>query len=321
MAVIIGDSNAVLKDLTMVVEDTVAQTRPQLHPLICNTMEEDGAYTKIAVAANVAFPRKFEAERSSQGKDVPIVINYDQETYELTIDINSDLLKNAKAYSYESLVREAAISAVLFPDYSASQLVINGSSTAGYDGVNFYGTTHKYAKTGSNTINNTVSATGTTVPQILADLTSALTKIRTFKDNAGRLLNPLAAMGADKLVLHCPVALEVIARQALNASMVPVTAPVTTSGTAAMPVSNNVLQGVATVFGDGYLDASSATTWYLHYVGMAQKPFVFIENYPIQVKVLGPGSEFEANFNKVRIAIKHRFVLGYYRFDRSVKVA
>ena len=82
-----------------------------------------------------------------------------------------------------------------------------------------------------------------------------------------------------------------------------------------------MLASIAGLFPDGYLDASSATTWYLHYVGAPIKPFVYIENYPIQVKVLGFSTEFETNFNKVRIAIKHRFVLGYYRFDRSLKVA
>jgi len=320
MAVTIGDSNAVLKDLTIIAEDTVAQTRPQLHPLICSQVPEDGAYTKIAVAANVPFPRKFEAERSSQGKDVPVVINYDQETYELTIDINSDLLRNAKAYNYADLVREAVMAAVMYPDYSASQLVIAGASTAGYDGVNFYGTTHKYAKTGSNTINNTVSATGQSVPQLAADFSSALTKIRTFKDNNGRLLNNLAAQGAGQLLIHCPVALEQAFRTMLFGQSIPITVPVTTSGTLAA-TGSNMLTSIAGLFPDGYLDATSATTWYLHYVGMPIKPFVFIENYPVQVRVLGFGTEFETNFNKVRIAMKQRFVLGYHRFDRSVKVA
>jgi hypothetical protein len=39
------------------------------------------------------------------------------------------------------------------------------------------------------------------------------------------------------------------------------------------------------------------------------------------VKVLGPDSEFCTNTNKCRIALKRRFVLGYYRTDRSVQVS
>ena len=321
MALTRGDVNATLKDLTLIAEDTVAQTRPRLHPLICSTVPEDGAYTKIPVPANMAMPRLFEAERASQGKLINVVQTYNQSTYELTIDLDSDLVRNAKAYSYDSLVREATMSAVLFPDYLTSLMVIAGGSTAAYDGVNFYGTTHTFAKMGSNTIDNTVSATGHTVTALATDIGSALTKLRTFLDNQGRLLNPLASQGSDKLLIHCPVALEQPFRQVIFGSMIPIAAPVTTAGTAAAPVSRNVLEGIADIFPDGYLDTSSATTWYLHFVGMPQRPFVYIENYGLQVQVLGFGSEHEINTNTVRIALKHRFVLGYYRFDRSIKVA
>lgn len=321
MAVTRGDVNATLKDLTIIAEDTVAETRPMLYPLIASEKAEDGAYTKVPIAANMPFPRKFEGERAEMGKDVTVVQEYDQNTYELTIDLDSDLVKNAKAYDYSDLVREATMAAKLFPDYLSSQLVINGGSTAAYDGVNFYGTTHKFAKAGPNTINNTVSASGQTVTALATDLGKAIAGIRGFRDNAGRLLNPLASQGKNKLLVHCPVALEQAFRQVLFGSMIPVAAPVTTSGTAAAPAANNVLQGIADIYPDGYLDVNSTTAWYLHYVGMPQRPFVFIENYGLQVSVLGFGSEFEINFNKVRIALKHRFVLGYYRFDRSVKVS
>lgn len=321
MALTRGDVNATLKDLTIIAEDTVTQTRPQLYPLICSVRPEEGAYTKIPVPANLAMPRLFEGERASQGKLINVVQQYNQSTYELTVDLDSDLVRNAKAYDFSDIVREATMSAVLFPDYLMSLAVIAGSTNTAYDAVTFYGTTHTYAKMGANTINNTVSRSGATVPALADDVSSALTKLRTFKDNQGRILNPLASEGTGKLLIHCPVALQQAFRQLIFGSMIPITVPVTTSGTTAAPAANNTLQGIADIYADGYLDASSATTWYLHYVGMPQRPFVFIENYPIQVSVLGFGSEFEVNNNAVRIALKHRFVLGYYRFDRSIKVA
>jgi hypothetical protein len=219
---------------------------------------------------------------------------------------------------------------VLFPDYLTSQMVINGAANNGYDAKPFYvattatqgaGTAHNFAATGTNGIINSIAKTGQTVPALLTDISSALTKLRTFLDNQGRLLNPLASQGSDKLVIQCPVAMEQTFRQTIFGSMVPITVPVTTSGTAAAPVATNTLQGIADIFADGYLDASGvATTWYLHYTGMPQRPFVFIENYGLQVNVLGFGSEHEINTNTVRIALKHRFVLGYYRFDRSIRV-
>jgi hypothetical protein len=86
-------------------------------------------------------------------------------------------------------------------------------------------------------------------------------------------------------------------------------------------MSSNVLEGIADLYPDGYLDSDSTTKWYLHFIGMPQRPFVFFENYGIQVSVLGFGSEFEVNNNAIRIGLKRRFVLGYSRFDRSVRVA
>jgi phage major head subunit gpT-like protein len=321
MALTRGDTNATLKDLTIIAEDTVAQTRPQLYPLISNVEPEEGAYTKVPVPANLAMPRLYEGERASQGKQVNVVQTYNQSTYELTIDIDSDLMRNAKAYNYSALIREATMSMVLFPDYLMSLAVIAGGTNKAYDGVAFYGATHKFAAMGSNTIDNLVSATGQTVTAILNDIASALVVIRTARDNQGRLLNPIAKQGRSELLIQCPAALEQVMRQALFGTMVPVTVPVTTSGTAAAPMSTNVLQGIAELYPDGYLDTDSASKWYLHYVGMPQRPFVFFENYGIQVSVLGFGSEFEVNNNAIRIGLKRRFVLGYSRFDRSVRVA
>jgi len=325
MATVIGDTNATLKDLTLIAENTVAQTRPNLYPLICSVKPEDGAYTKIPIAANMPFPILFEGARKSKGKDVTVVQNYNQGTYELTIDLDSDLVRNAKAYDQSDLVQEATMAAVLFPDYVASQAVISGGTNLAYDGVAFYGSTHKYAKAGSITIDNTVSKTTQDVAGLANDLASALTKIRTFRDNAGRLLNPLASYGKEKLLIHCPVCLEQKFRQVIFGSTIPISVPVTTSGTLAVGgISNVAWSGVADLFADGYLDAATSnptTTWYLHYVGMPQRPFVFLENYGIQVTVLGLGSEHEVNTNTIRIALKHRFVLGYYRFDRSARVA
>ena len=317
MAITRGDINATLKDLTMIAEDSVIMTRPNLLPLIANMGPEEGAYTRVPIPANLPFPRKFEGERQEMGKDVAVVQTYNQDTYELTIDLDSDLIRNAKAYDYNSLVREATMSAVLFPDYLASQAVIGGGAAKAYDGVNFYGATHKYAGLGANTINNTIAKTGQTVPTLAADISSCLVALRTFKDNQGRLLNQLARQGTSQLLIHCPVALEQAFRQVLFGSMI----PMAVGANAAASAANNQLQGIADLYPDGYLDSVSPTTWYMHYVGMPQRALIYRENYGLQVSVLGFGSEFEINTNKVRIALKQRFVLGYHRFDRSVRVA
>jgi len=312
------DPNAVLKDLTLIVEDTLVVTRPNLYPLIASVKEADGAYTRIPIANNVAMPRKFEGERSQQGKDVTIVQNYDQQTYELTIDIDADLLKDGKAYDQSDLVREATMSAVQFPDYLMSQAVINGSSSLAYDSQDFYVSTalHNFAGVPGNAFHNASANTGQTVTAISADFGTAVAGIKGVKDSTGRLLNQQRDYTKTDILIQAPLSLEMQMRAFLHNNFIPVSAPVTNSGTAAVGASN-VFVGQADLFLDGYLSGNS---WYVHMVSRPQRPFVYIEDYPMQVKVLGLDSEFCVNFNKVRIALKHRFVIGYYRTDRSYKI-
>lgn len=306
MAMVIGDANATLKDLTAVWENMVRETRPSLVPRLCSEVKSDGAYEKYPIPTNVKLPRKWEGERVSTGIDVNVVYELENEEYELTVDIKRSLIEDAKAYQFTDVVAEAAQSMVLLKDYLLSQLIANGASAGytGYDGNIFYGDTHLFANAGSNNIDNSLAQTGTTVDNIKTDIGLAVAALRGFKDNAGRLINPLTAEGAGQLIVQCPLSLEQTFRTALQASIISQT--------------DNMLKGIADLAPDGYLSGSG---WYLHMVGQPQKPFVFQKRTEIETVVLGPGSEFCTNTGKVRIAGRERFKLGYNRFERSVKVA
>lgn len=326
---ILGDSNATLKDLTRIVEAEIAEAMDPLYPQICSEVESaDEAYIKIPIQTKVDFPVLFDGEREDTSTEVTTVQTYGKATYSLTLDYGSDLMREAKAYTFAEKTQEGAISAKIFPNYNLTKNIILANPKA-YDNLAFYSTTgttntyHKWANAGTNTINNNITATGQTPTSLYTDLQTAVARLRTFLDDKGRLLNPLLRYGANQLIIHCPVALEVAFRQVIFGSMIPLAAPVTTSGTAAASATGPKdlgLSGIATIVADGYLDATSATTWYLHYVGAPQRPFIYGESYGVQAKALGFGSEFETNTGKVRIALKHRFVEGVYRFDRSIKV-
>lgn len=303
MASVLGDANATLKDLTVVWENTVRETRPSLVPKICNTRESDGAYEKYPIPTNVAMPSKFEAERKALGIDVNATYQIDNQTYELTLDFNADLIDDAKAYSMADIVAEAAQSMALYPDYLLSSLVADGVNQNGYDGNPFYGDTHLFANAGANNIDNKLAGTGSSVAQISTDFAAALAALRGFLDNAGRLINPVTAEGASQLLVQCPLAVEQNFRTVMNASIISQT--------------DNVLKGLADVFPDGYL--TDANDWYLHVVGQPQRPYIFQERSKIETFVLGKGTEFYHNNNKYRIGGKHRFKLGYQRFERTIK--
>lgn len=322
---ILGDSNATLKDLTRIVEAELMGEEEQLYPLICSEPNsEDEAYVKIPIQTRVAWPTLFDGERKPTSTEVNVLATYNKGTYELTMGFDSDLMREAKAYTFADKTQEATISLRDFPSYNLTENVIIANINA-YDGKAFYATNHLWANTGSNTINNTVAKTGQTVTQLWTDLQTAVAQLRTFKDDKGRLLNPRIKYGKSQLLIHCPAALGAAFTQLLNQGFFPVQAPVTTSGTAAATASGpktiGEFEGVASLYVDGYLDGNSTTTWYLHYIGMPQKPFLFTESYPLQFKALGYGTEYETVKNQVAICGKHRWVQGTYRFDRSIRIA
>lgn len=308
---IFGDANAVLKDLHAQFEDTVRQTRPNNVPEICMEVESDGAYEKYAFPTAPAWPRLFVDQRSAQGVDVNAVYQVDNNTYELTLEFKKELLDDARAYNVGQVVREAAMSAVLYPDYLLSQLVANGNggTALAYDGNPFYGDTHLFANAGSTNIDNSLAASGTSLNQLQTDFEAAVAAIRGYKDNQGRLINPVFAEGAEQLVVHCPLAQEMNWRRILNSAWMPVLS--TASG-------ENILRGIAKVIPDGYLSGSA---WFLHYVGMPLRPFVFQNREALSTTVLGPNSEHCQNTGKVRILARQRFRLQYMAFYRSARTA
>jgi hypothetical protein len=326
---ILGDTNATLKDLIRIVEDELMDVPQQLYPLICSEVASaDQAYFKIPIQTKVPFPVQFDGEREPESTAVAIVQQYNKATYALTLGFDSDLMRESKAYDFSEKVQEATISAKIFPNYNLTQNIIAGNIPA-FDGVNFYSATGHYwpgaPQTAAYLINNTVAASGQTVDALQTDLATALARLRTFRNNGGMLLNPLARYGKGQLLIHCPAALELAFRRVLFQTLGPVTASVTTSGTNAVTGSGlntlDGLEGIAGLFVDGYLDNNSTTTWYLHYIGMPQRPFVFGESYGITARALGFGTEYESRTNRVEIDLKHRFVEGVYRYDRSIRVA
>lgn len=322
---ILGDANATLLDLTRIAEMELDAPTRMLWPEICSDVKSaDEAYIKIPVQTKVAFPVLFDGEREDTSTEVNIVQTYNKATYALTLDFGSDLMRESKAYNFSEKTQEGVISAKIFPNYNLTQMIVANKSGGAYDGKAFYANNHLWANAGKNTINNLVARTGGTVTDVYTDLQAAMTRMGTFLNDKGMLLNPNLEYGRGKVLIHCPKAMEITFRQLIFGSMIPLPAPVTTSGTAAVSATGPKdigLSGIADIYADGYLDAASATTWYVHYVGMPQRPFVYSESYDLQAKALGFGSEFETNTNKVRIALKHRFVEGFYRFDRSIKVA
>lgn len=313
MAGIYNDPNAVLKDLHSTFEDTVRLVRPTSVPKICTKVDSDGAYEKYVFPTAPALPRQWVDQRSPQGVDVNATFQVNNNTYELTLDFKRELLEDSKAYDLTEVVREAALAAVMYPDYLLSSSIVKNGNQSGnnaYDGNTFYGGTHLFGGGGANNINNLYTSTGVTLAALQADLQGAIAALQGFLDNAGRLVNLQSAEGADKLLIQCPLAIQYDMKRVLNLGWLPITSSV---------AGENIFKGTADILPDGYL--SSTTPWFLHYTGLPLKPFVWQDRMPLETSVLGFSSEFCQNSGRVRIMTRQRFRLNYFAFYRSIRVA
>ncbi len=309
MAATIQDSQAIAKDLHARFDAILSEPRDPLHPKICTTVPSDGAYEKYAEITRIPFPKKWTDERAPQGVDVTNTLTVENNTYELTVDIDENLVEDAKAWELNNFVAEVADRAVELPDKLCSALVEAGA-TAGSVGINgstFYSTSQAFAG-GANTFSNKLTGTGTTLIQLKTDFYAAVAAMKTWLDNEGGLINRQLKEGKGKLVVQCHPSIANTFDELLTATWGP--ALTGASG-------ENINRDRAEVFADGYL--TDANDWYLHYTGGVTRPFIFQQRRAMRNGILGPGSEFCINTRKIRLWADWRFRLAYMFYYRTVK--
>lgn len=306
-----GDSAAIAKDLHARFDAKIRVERPMLYPKLCRVVDSDGQYEKYAQVTRCPFPRQWKDQRVPAGVDVTNTLNWANNTYELTLDFDEDLMQDAKAYELNDFVDETALRAKDFPDKLLAALVEAGATAGsnGMSGLTFYKTTQSFAGAGNNQYSNKLTGSGTTLLQLQADLSAALAQMRNILDNEGGLVNADLKEGSGQLLIQCPPALEYTFRQLLNTAWIPLL-----SGAS----GENIFKGMAELYSDAYL--VDQNDWYLHYIGQPTKPFVYQERRKLRTQLFGPWNDAYMNDRKiVRIAADYRFRLGYMFEYRSIR--
>ncbi len=312
MAGITSDPAAIAKDLHSRLDAVLAGPRNPLYPKICKKVESDGAFEKYAEVARIPFPSLWVDQRQPHGMDVLNTLTVNNNHYELTIDIDRDLVQDAKAWQLSDFVAESAMRMKTLPDKLCSALVEAGatSGNVGVNGATFYKTSNSFGAAGNNTFDNLLTGTGVGLIALIADLFTAIAALKAFKDDKGGLLNEDMEDGKSNLLIQCPVALEGVFSQILNTTWNP---------TLSAASGQNVNMGRAELFVDARL--ADVNDWYLHYVGGTSRPFIFQERTPMEVDPpQGPGSPMWINEKKLRLTASWRFRLAYMHYYRSLKV-
>jgi len=201
--------------------------------------------------------------------------------YEATLEVLTKDLRREKYGQLRIRIAELARRTLSHPASLMTTLIINGKSTACYDGSYFFHTAHSEGDSGSQDNDLTFAcATGTTptVPEMRDAILNSIKAILGFKDDQGEPMNE----GARTFEVQVPLA---IWPQAIAA----VTLPVVDSGVANLIPSLG--EFTITVIPNARL--SDATEFYTFRTDGETKPFIKQEEVPLQVSAIAEGSELE----------------------------
>ncbi len=218
--------------------------------------------------------------------------------WEATLRIDADELRRDKSGQMLVRINDLARRVATHPNKLISDLLLAGETEAGYDGQPFFAGTHVDGEESpqSNTLSHDVGTPSAPTPSEMYDAVLAgLTQMLQLVDDQGEPLHE----GARSFLVMVPLGL-----------LPPV---LTALGSREIEASSNPL-----VTGEAFRMrwvANPRLTWNDRFVIFRNdgpsRPFIFQEELPVQVQVLGPGSELAINENQHQYGVKAIHAAGY----------
>ena len=108
-------------------------------------------------------------------------------SYESTIKVDRDELEDDQIGAVNVRIRDLAKRAATHPTKLLMDLIANGATGLGFDGVPFFSASHVLGKIAAQ--DNIVSGSGVTFATVQADFRSARERMRGFTDDQGEVIN------------------------------------------------------------------------------------------------------------------------------------
>lgn len=272
-----------------------------ISPRFASTIPSGARANVYPVHAKIAKLRPWDGERKiTNAKSYKYQL--DNESYELTIEVDRDDIEDDSIGVYSGLVDEMGQQARLWPDDLVFTALLEGENLNAYDDVPFFSNSHSL---GGNTIDNLFASTALTA----SNFASVRASMMEYVGEDGESLH----VRPD--VLLVPPALEVTARKIVQASTI------VDSGT--IGAVDNVLRGLSDVIVAPQLAASaggSDTEWYLLDTTRPIRPLIFQQRQaPEMVALTNPSDEHVMMRNKFVYGVKARGAAGYGPFWLAAK--
>lgn len=276
------------------------------YPQLCTVTQSSGHDERMAALGSVGAMREWLSDRVyNQLRSVDFTLV--NRNWENSVEAEKKDIEDDRLSMYAPVAQMLGMEAGYHPDSLVFDTMVAGTSALCWDGTPFYGTSHVFGKSGTQS-NLLESNVGTPAAPTEAEFRTAYSAARTallgFKRDNGQTFVRNMVTALDDLILFVPTGLQEIATQALMKSLI-------SSGE-----TNLVLDRPKAIYAlPGLTDQVS---FYLHRVGQPLKPFLFQRRQALRRSGwLGWDDPRE---KKVQMTTDARYAAGYYAWWNSVKV-
>ena len=218
--------------------------------------------------------------------------------WESTIRVDADEQRRDKSGQIMIRVNEMARRVATHPNKLLTDLIMSGASAEGYDGANFYSTSHSEGDSGtqSNSITHDVATpTAPSDSEMREAIVKGIAQIIGYKDDQAEPMNE----SASEFLVMVPMSY-------LSATLIAISSQT-------VDMTSNPL-AAASPFKISWV-ANPRMTWTDKFAIFRSdgqsRPFIFQEELPVQVQVLAEGSELEINENQHQYGVKAIHEAGY----------
>jgi len=284
-----------LRTLTKTFDNRVASATP-FYPKVSNIIPSDGADEAYALLGNMPGIREWLGDR--QFKELRAgQFTIANRHWESSLLIKKTDIADDRMGMYGPLMEDLAVEATYHPDELLFTALVNGESTACFDGQYFFDTDHSWGDSGTQDNDLTYAAATSTVPtaaEFLAAYHAARSAMLKFKNDQGKLLNrPTSEGGLKNLMIIVNPDFELIARTAIQATL-------------AGGGNSNIVLDAPTIVSTGYLTDTSKM--YMLNLEGALKPFVFQAREPLSRQTKGLD---DIETKDIKFMTEARYNLGY----------
>lgn len=302
MALDTAKATVTLRTLTKKFDNRL-QTAAPFYPTLCNIVQSDGADEAYGMLGNMPGVREWLGDR--QFRELRAAqFTLANKHWEDSLLIKKTDIADDRMGLYGPLAEMLAEEAAFHPDELLFQLIVNGESTACFDGQYFFDTDHSWGDSGTQDNDLTYAAATSTIPtaaEFLAAYHQARAAMLKYKTDQGKLLNrPTSDGGLKNLLIVVNPDFEIIARTAIQATL-------------AGGGNSNIVLDSPRIVSSAYLTDTSKM--YMFNLEGALKPFVFQQRQPLYRGIKGLD---DIETKDVKFMTEARYNVGYLAWWKGV---